>query len=207
VKISGIYRITTPDGYLYIGHSKHILTRWKQHIESLEHKNHCCQRLQSTYDKYGIDGFKFEILETIRDPQLMSIREQEYMNAGAELLLNTYVAVKTETVRHYDRFINFINGKWLVPPDIDADGVNKYRIWRQCDKDEIIDMAIKCRVCEGFPYQVTFARVMRLLEEHLGYEVVTGKLIAEKERKTYKLIVSFDEDSKTYQPVIPTIEE
>lgn len=60
---AGIYKITnSKNGKSYIGSSKDMLKRKKQHFNLLrKNKNHC-KILQRAFNKYGEESFSFEIL-------------------------------------------------------------------------------------------------------------------------------------------------
>lgn len=61
--MKGIYKITnTVNGKFYIGSSKHIPTRIKQHFYQLRRNLHHSAHLQSAYNKYGKDSFIHEVL-------------------------------------------------------------------------------------------------------------------------------------------------
>lgn len=106
-----------------------------------------------------------------------------------------------------NRFIAYINSKWLVPKGADEKQRCKYRIWRDEDRDEIVQMSRSCRMFKEYDCRITFARVVRLLQNGLGYEVESGRAIFEGEKQTYKLVVSYDADAATYVPKFPTIAE
>ena len=58
--ISGIYKITSPSGKIYIGQSKNILYRWKYHYKT---KRCECQRyLYNSLCKHGFENHKLEII-------------------------------------------------------------------------------------------------------------------------------------------------
>lgn len=64
MKISGIYSITNIlSGKKYIGYSINIKRRWKCHKVDLRSNNHGNEHLQKSWNKYGEENFKFEILE------------------------------------------------------------------------------------------------------------------------------------------------
>jgi len=79
--ISGIYKITnTENNKVYIGSSKNIDNRWKQHKCLLRSKNHHSQHLQYSWDKYGKDSFTFEVIEGDILQEDLFIREQYWMD-------------------------------------------------------------------------------------------------------------------------------
>jgi group I intron endonuclease len=64
--ISGIYCIENIDnGLKYIGYAQNIRSRWKYHKDRLNHNNHDNSYLQNAYNKYGLDKFKFYIVQEL----------------------------------------------------------------------------------------------------------------------------------------------
>lgn len=104
------------------------------------------------------------------------------------------------------RFIDFINSKWLVPAGLTGRDLNRYKIYKDEDKQEIIDLAIECKLFSLFKSQITFNRVVKMLEQCLGYVVDSGKCQIDYTRHTYKLVVSFDEEKINYNPPYKTIQ-
>lgn len=61
---SGIYKIICKEnGKIYIGQSKNINPRLRQHWFELKNRRHGNEYFQNLYDKYGKDGFLVEIIE------------------------------------------------------------------------------------------------------------------------------------------------
>ncbi|WHB31210.1 GIY-YIG nuclease family protein [Xanthomonas phage NEB7] len=54
----------------YIGQAKRVLTRWGQHRYSLRHHSHANLALQAAFDKYGLEGLRFEVLECCAPEEL-----------------------------------------------------------------------------------------------------------------------------------------
>jgi len=106
-----------------------------------------------------------------------------------------------------NRFISYINKKWLVPIDATKIDLESRKIWRDDDKREIIDVFKRCRLVDKSDADITFNRVVSMLESCLGYKVNSGRQVFDNERRTYKLIVSFDEEKVTYQKAIPPLDE
>ena len=94
---------------------------------------------------------------------------------------------------HDEKFINYINSKWLVPKGTHLDELNKYKIYKDEHKKEIIDMVIKCKLLKLYPSRITFQKVINLMENTLGYTIETNRGIINKIRRTYKLVIDFDE--------------
>lgn len=61
---SGIYKITNLiNNKVYIGQSRDLKTRIYKHNYYLKNNQHINKHLQNSYNKYGIESFKFEIIE------------------------------------------------------------------------------------------------------------------------------------------------
>lgn len=62
---SGVYKITNMlNGSSYIGSTNSFITRKNNHFNALLHNKHANKFLQNSYNKHGIENFKFEILAT-----------------------------------------------------------------------------------------------------------------------------------------------
>lgn len=82
-KIIGIYQIsftTKEKVYLYIGHSINCQQRNKQHLDGLKFNKHDNPIMQNLYNKYGLEAYKFEVIEKITDVNLLVNREQHYID-------------------------------------------------------------------------------------------------------------------------------
>ncbi len=78
---SGIYRITnTINGKFYIGSAVNLRIRWKNHLNTLRHTTHKNPKLQRAFSKYGESAFIFEILELVLLPELLTAREQYFLD-------------------------------------------------------------------------------------------------------------------------------
>lgn len=70
MRITGIYKITSPSKRVYIGQSKNISERWKSY-KYLLNKPYISQRkLANSFKKYGIGSHLFEVLEECTLEQL-----------------------------------------------------------------------------------------------------------------------------------------
>ncbi len=81
--IAGVYAITNEitQGQ-YIGSSRNIPMRFKQHLSLLRRGIHHAKRLQEAWDSAGAPSFQFEILEHVADPRLLSSVEQRYLDTS-----------------------------------------------------------------------------------------------------------------------------
>ena len=86
MKIVGIYLITcTVNGRKYVGQSLDIKRRFRQHKRKQQNP-----KFKQDVDKYGIEAFKFEILEECKEENLTE-REDYYLD-----LIKPYYNIKTE---------------------------------------------------------------------------------------------------------------
>lgn len=77
-KVCGIYKITNRiNKHLYIGQSRDIYNRWRQHKANFESRSRDTMLYQAMR-KYGIENFEFEIVEEC-NPQLLDEREIYYI--------------------------------------------------------------------------------------------------------------------------------
>lgn len=76
----GVYKITCLENNMfYIGSSKHIEKRWKEHKKDLNLNHHANMFLQEDWNKYGEISFKFEILEETSEEERYNV-EQKYLD-------------------------------------------------------------------------------------------------------------------------------
>lgn len=77
--ICGIYKITSPSGKVYIGQSRHILIRWRDHKRDKKAKG----KVFYSFRKYGPDAHVFDIIHELPkdvDQIVLNQYEQLYMD-------------------------------------------------------------------------------------------------------------------------------
>jgi hypothetical protein len=81
----GIYKITnTKNKKVYIGSSKDIYRRWKEHLGKLENNSHHSTKLQRSYNATKDKSvFHFDIIEVVEDADKLKSREQFYIDQDA----------------------------------------------------------------------------------------------------------------------------
>ena len=86
MKISGVYKITnTVTGDFYIGSSKNIKRRWREHKWPSKCKKYPNNPMYNDMKKYGTDKFEFQVLEEVEESFLKE-KEQKFI----ETLKPTY---------------------------------------------------------------------------------------------------------------------
>ena len=77
---TGIYKITnTNTNKVYIGSAVNIELRWKEHLNDLKKGLHHSIKLQRSFNKHGVNSFKFEIIEQCDRKDLIK-HEQAYID-------------------------------------------------------------------------------------------------------------------------------
>ncbi|SRR6266702_2073921 len=78
---SGIYCITcTVTGKFYVGSAVNLYRRWIDHRKHLRNNTHDNQKLQRAWNKYTEATFVFEILELVLIPEMLTAREQYWID-------------------------------------------------------------------------------------------------------------------------------
>ena len=109
-KISGVYKITnTITGDFYIGSSKNIKKRWREHKCQSVWKNYPNKQLYKDMMKYGVDKFDFQILAEVEADKLKET-EQKFIetlkptynsNRANGLDIERYKEYKKEYMKEY----------------------------------------------------------------------------------------------------------
>ena len=196
-KIAGIYQIKNIiNNKVYIGKSKNIFLRWFNHTSDLINNKHSNYKLQEDFNKYGYINFTFSIVEIIDSLNRLTKKEQEYISQQDSTLIYNLINSDNSSIPINEKeFIDYINKKWLVPKGLnEKQELDKYKIYKPEDKEEIIRMVIKCKLLKLFYSQVTFNKVVDLMQDSLGYSIESNRIKIKQKKYTYKLIIDFDED-------------
>lgn len=79
--LQGIYQIrNTKNNRIYIGSSKDIYRRWKDHISLLNNNKHHSYKLQYDWNKYGSKYFQLEVIELVKHHKDIFAYEQKYFD-------------------------------------------------------------------------------------------------------------------------------
>lgn len=90
--IPGVYKfLCRPTNKFYIGGTKNIRKRLKEHMTLLRNGHHLNEHFQRSFLKYGVESFDFYIIECCNENNVFD-REQYYLNEGFKtplLIFNT----------------------------------------------------------------------------------------------------------------------
>lgn len=76
---SGIYTIENlTNGKKYIGQTKNINRRWREHLGCLKGNRHSNSHLQRAFNKYGEDNMSFSVIEMCKEDEL-DTKESDYI--------------------------------------------------------------------------------------------------------------------------------
>ena len=202
-RISCIYKITCDaEGRSYVGKTQNVGGRWWSHLGMLSANAHPNTELQRVYNQYGADSLSFSILDSVPVDDLSRAEAYWIEKYGLDNLYNV-ARVRCPGYTDVDRFVSFINNKWLYAGNFSGFSEKAYRLWTDADKAEIVEVAIECRLLKTWPHLVTFINVIKLMESELGYTVVSGRSILGGRKTTYKLITAYDPAASTYVPPYP----
>jgi len=96
---SGVYIIKNRiNNSVYIGSSIYIKSRISQHKYTFRNNKNSNKYLQEFYNKYGFDGFYFEVLEYC-DKSILKQREQYYLNLYKEKFNISEFSTSTKGVK------------------------------------------------------------------------------------------------------------
>lgn len=93
-------------------------------------------------------------------------------------------------------FIDWINRRWLLPIGADSETIEKHKIYKERDKEEIIREAIHYHLYQIRRDRYTFSKIIKTMEKDFGYEILDGRISVGGARYTYKLILSYSEEQK-----------
>lgn len=163
--ICGIYKITNQlNGHAYIGLSIDIERRWKEHKKM---KYRAC--LYDAFIKYGIDNFKFTILEECQRNKLNE-REKYWI-----AYYNTYKNGYNSTPGGESSYGNG-NKREVVQYDLEGNFIQTFESISEAER--VLELKPKTsnitRVCQGKAYESNGYQ-WRYLNEDIDYQLNIGK--------------------------------
>lgn len=136
--VTGVYKITNLiNSKFYIGSSsRNLLERFNKHQYQLKSNIHTNKHLQSSYNKYGIENFKFEILEYCSRDTCIE-REQFYIDTLKPQYNKNLIAGSSLNVKHSEETKDKIRQKAL--------GRKSKRKGTKCSEETIKKLKLKIR--------------------------------------------------------------
>ena len=204
----GIYKIENKENKLvYIGQSVNIERRWKDHRNKAFNSNSKDYSipLYKDFRKYGLDKFKFEILEECLKEEL-NVKEQywiEYYNSffngynesfggnthcrhtniSKDKIIGVITDLKTTNMKHKE-----IAEKWNISTEM-VQGINTGRYWNHNVSYPIQKKNIsenKCSVCgKTISKGATFCKECYLIKKHKN---IPSKNELEKNIKEFSFV-------------------
>jgi len=175
-KLCGIYQIQNIITHIkYIGSSKNISQRWNNHKTELNNKVHKNSYLQNAWKKYGKENFKFEIIKTCKEENLLIIEQfylDKYKNNRKKLYNVSFDARRPELTEEQKKIIS-----------------KKAKI-KGTLKNPIIREKIKKTLQEKYSKKIFFQtpKVIELYENKMSLDKI--KKILNVSRKTIKYILN-----------------
>ena len=151
--ISGIYKITNKiTGDFYIGSSKDIKRRWRDHKCLSTWKQHPNNPMYLDMKKYGTDSFVFEILEVVEIEKLKE-KEQQFI----ETLKPTYNQMNANGL-DFEKYKEYKESDKYK--DSHRKSNNKYQNQLCCYNNETLTLnALRTRFrSQGIPHPVVEAK-------------------------------------------------
>lgn len=68
------------DNKIYVGQTRSLKKRWPTHLSYLKNNKHSNPHLQNAWNKYGEESFDLVVLEIVDDPELLTTKEQGWMD-------------------------------------------------------------------------------------------------------------------------------
>ena len=85
--LCGVYAIET-EQHTYVGASKAIPTRWKDHLLRMKNGSHETPELTAAWNKGRGTGISFKVLEIVGSEMELEAKEYEWMKKMGAVLLN-----------------------------------------------------------------------------------------------------------------------
>ena len=77
---AGIYQISAPNGFRYVGQSLDVPKRLNDHQKALRKGEHCNHKLQSAANEHGVDSLEFVPIFSIFNAKYLNYVEDELIN-------------------------------------------------------------------------------------------------------------------------------
>ncbi|MNK27633.1 NUMOD1 domain protein [compost metagenome] len=136
---SGVYILRNKvNGKEYVGSTNDLHRRQKEHLSDLRCNTHPNPKLQSSYNKYGVESFEFKVLHETSEKESRKI-EQEYINdKNPEFNIAQEVGLP-----------NYPKGTRVLQYDLEGKFVKEYPSMREAAEEFGISSKAISSVCRG----------------------------------------------------------
>lgn len=217
--IQGIYKIENKNTHkVYIGQSKDIYERWRQHKHLLENGNHHAYKLQKYYNLAKDKSvFEYSILEEVKHKEDLTDREQYYMDKYNSVYdgynsVNTYSTIdpikykKNQLKKKKQRYYYTLFAE-LYLPDIIQIGKGTVWIERLMNQNEMhysdVTMRRMCIILKWFydNYDIYDGYRMKILANRTNHNIY-DVIIIKKDEYIERYDFNTDKTFRLYRPVI-----
>lgn len=158
--ISGIYKITNiVTGDFYIGSSKNIKRRWKDHRKITTRNKYNSYPLYKDMILYGLGNFKFEILEECENSLLKKLEYEYFLKLKPKYNISKPFSYKRENIKRISgiyKILNNITGEFYIGSSKDIkDRWRRHRLRRNLNNPTtLLYKAIKLYGINNFSFYI-----------------------------------------------------
>lgn len=193
-KNSGIYKITNSiNNKIYVGQTYDLNYRWNRHKSDLNNNKHSNNHLQSSWNKYGKDNFKYEIIEkceldVIDDREIYWITHYDSIKNGYNqceggLGCRGYKHTEEELMKM--RAIQ--NPKKVIQFDLKGNIIKEWESASQASKQlNLYSLAIK-KGCERKNYVKTVGSYIWMYKDEYEQEGLNNYYLSQTKLNTKKI--------------------
>lgn len=160
-KVCGIYKIKIHNKE-YIGSSKNIQHRLRQHLTTLKQNKHHNHTMQNLYNKYGIDNIYFEVIEICLEENRIN-REKYYIDSIKPYInhiLDPENIIRDEEYKHrisiskkkYYETHSPVNIKMVYQYNLEGKYIQSYKSITDAARATNQDVTAICSVCNNRSY-------------------------------------------------------
>lgn len=101
-----------------------------------------------------------------------------------------YEVKRFKLSRNEQTFVDYINYKWLVPIGTEGKKIDKYKIYKEEDKKEIVQAACNSCLFKKSSRPISFLKVIKCMKEELGYDIHDGQQRFDGTTHRYKIVLN-----------------
>lgn len=164
-------------------HVKQFVGRCRFNVENLIIAHRRCR-----YDNMNKDSYLAKSRRAFED-FLWDENRREWFDSISDIVeCKAEDVVRIEVGENEYDFRDRIDEVWACPEGSDWETERNYLIYKEEDKQDLVDYAFRCRLLGKYWSQYSFNAVIKYLEDRFGYEIESGRTRIDGDRVTYKLI-------------------